>query len=70
MSNQPKQLDDILDATPPHWAVERAMNIADITCPRITGAVVDLIAVNLWLAYTKGETAALNSAVSELRNAV
>ncbi len=61
--------DDILDAKPPHWAVERAMNIADITYPRLTGCVIDLIAVNLWLAYGRGKQDAFNTVLSEQHNA-
>jgi len=63
------ETDAILDVVPPPWAVERALSIADCTYPPMTRAVVDLIAMNLWLAFTKGETNALNSVATEQRNA-
>jgi hypothetical protein len=68
MKTHPEE-DAILDVVPPPWAVERAMSIADCTYPPMNRAIVDLIAMNLWLAFTKGETAALNSVASEQRNA-
>ena len=58
------EVDAILDVVPPPWAVERATAIADCTYPPMNRAIVDLIAMNLWLAFTKGETTALNSFAS------
>jgi hypothetical protein len=57
--------DDILDAMPPNWATKKAQEIAEITYPPITGCIVELIAMNLWLAYSRGKRHAHNSVPAE-----